>query len=216
MGGSWRGLSGERSLPLTMVMEGLEEAPLVLRVTVAPAEEEEGGREGGVIVSVQTPDGEVHRVVGRNGSSSSSTHNNNDDEREATIDGSVTYKYHAWVEDGGLRDGAAIQLWLRSGGLVDDPLSRLAFSLRVPAIALGKESGGGTVPRVLAPMPGKVVKVLVKDGEEVKKGQALIILEAMKMEHVIAAPRDATVESVARVVGDVVQEGVALISLKAV
>ena len=220
VGGSWRGLSGERSLPLTMVMEGLEEAPLVLRVTVAPAGEQEGGREGGVVVSVETPDGEVHRVVGRNGSNSSSnsssSSNKDEDEREATIDGSVTYKYHAWVEDGGLRDGAAIQLWLRSGGLVDDPLSRLAFSLRVPAIALGKEQGGGSVPRVLAPMPGKVVKVLVKDGEEVKKGQALIILEAMKMEHVIAAPRDATVESVARVVGDVVQEGVALISLKAV
>ena len=198
---------------MTMVMEGLEEAPLMLRVTVAPAGEEEGGREEGVVVSVEMPDGEVHRVVGRNGNSSSSS---SDDEREATIDGGVTYKYHAWVEDGGLRDGAAIQLWLRSGGLVDDPLSRIAFSLRVPAIALGKESGGGTVPRVLAPMPGKVVKVLVRDGEEVKKGQALIILEAMKMEHVIAAPRDATVESVARVVGDVVQEGVALVSLKTV
>ena len=56
--------------------------------------------------------------------------------------------------------------------------------------------------------------MLVKGGEAVKKGQALIILEAMKMEHVIAAPSDAMVESVARAVGDVVQEGVALVSLK--
>ncbi|KAM3574061.1 hypothetical protein VYU27_003959 [Nannochloropsis oceanica] len=214
VGGAWRGLSGERSLPLTMVMEGLEEVPLVLRVNVSPPNEEK--REEGVVVSVKTPDGEVHRVVGRHGKNSSSSSSSNDDEREATIDGSVTYKYHAWIKDGGPRDGAAIQLWLRSGGLVDDPLSRLAFSLSVPAIALGKESGGSIHPKVIAPMPGKVVKVLVKDGEEVKKGQALMILEAMKMEHVIAAPRDATVEAVARGVGDVVQEGVALISLQAV
>jgi 3-methylcrotonyl-CoA carboxylase alpha subunit len=64
-------------------------------------------------------------------------------------------------------------------------------------------------------MPGKVVKVLVEGDAVVKKGQPLVIIEAMKMEHVIAAPRDGTVESVARAVGDVVQEGVVLVSLKA-
>ena len=207
VGGAWRAF-GARTLPLEFRMEGLEE-PFRVQVTVAPAGEEHGrgggGGGGGGEVSVQTPDGQVHRVVGGTAAA---------DEFEATIDG-VKYKYHAWVEDGGLREGAHVQLWLRSGGLVDDPLKRLAFLLSVPAVELGKELAGGGVPRVLSPMPGKIVKLLVRGGDEVKKGQALVILEAMKMEHVIAAPKDATVEAVVRAVGEVVQEGVALISLKA-
>ncbi len=43
----------------------------------------------------------------------------------------MTYKYSAHIADGGPRGGAAVQLWLRSGGVVDDPLHRLTFSLEV-------------------------------------------------------------------------------------
>ncbi len=46
-------------------------------------------------------------------------------------------------------------------------------------------------------MPGRVVKVLAKAGETVKKGQALMILEAMKMEHTIVSPREGTIDRVA-------------------
>jgi 3-methylcrotonyl-CoA carboxylase alpha subunit len=46
-----------------------------------------------------------------------------------------------------------------------------------------------------------VIKVLVKSGDAVRQGQALVILEAMKMEHVIAAPREGIVEAVAHTVG---------------
>ena len=51
--------------------------------------------------------------------------------------------------------------------------------------------------RLTAMMPGRVVKVMAKAGDSVKKGQALIIMEAMKMEHTIVSPRDGVVERVA-------------------
>jgi 3-methylcrotonyl-CoA carboxylase alpha subunit len=51
--------------------------------------------------------------------------------------------------------------------------------------------------RLTALMPGRVVKVMAKAGETVKKGQALMILEAMKMEHTIVSPRDGIVQRVA-------------------
>ena len=51
--------------------------------------------------------------------------------------------------------------------------------------------------RLTAMMPGRVVKVMAKTGDSVKKGQALIIMEAMKMEHTIVSPRDGVVERVA-------------------
>ena len=46
-------------------------------------------------------------------------------------------------------------------------------------------------------MPGRVVKVMAAEGDTVKKGQALMILEAMKMEHTITSPREGVIERVA-------------------
>jgi 3-methylcrotonyl-CoA carboxylase alpha subunit len=51
--------------------------------------------------------------------------------------------------------------------------------------------------RLTALMPGRVVKVMTKVGDSVKKGQSLLILEAMKMEHTIVSPRDGVIERVA-------------------
>ena len=64
------------------------------------------------------------------------------------------------------------------------------------------EQGGEAADRVVTPMPGKIIQLLVKPGEAVKKGQPLAVLEAMKMEHTLAAPADATVESVNVAQGD--------------
>jgi 3-methylcrotonyl-CoA carboxylase alpha subunit len=74
------------------------------------------------------------------------------------------------------------------------------------------ESGGG---RLTAPMPGKVVAVLAANGQEVKKGEPLVIMEAMKMEHTIAAPFDGVVEEVLYQVGDQVADGAPLLAFKA-
>lgn len=65
-----------------------------------------------------------------------------------------------------------------------------------------------------APMPGKVFKVLVRVGDKVTKGQTLIILEAMKMEHAIKADKDGEVKSLSFKEGDLVQSGMALAEIK--
>jgi 3-methylcrotonyl-CoA carboxylase alpha subunit len=70
------------------------------------------------------------------------------------------------------------------------------------------EAEGG---RLTAPMPGKVVAVPVKAGQRVTKGEALVIMEAMKMEHTIAAPQDGLVEEVLYAVGDQVADGAPLL-----
>jgi 3-methylcrotonyl-CoA carboxylase alpha subunit len=74
------------------------------------------------------------------------------------------------------------------------------------------EAEGG---RLTAPMPGKVVAVLAIKGQEVKKGAALVIMEAMKMEHTIAAPHDGVVDDILYNVGDQVADGAPLLAFKA-
>ena len=67
--------------------------------------------------------------------------------------------------------------------------------------------------RVTAPMPGKVVSFGVKAGDKVSKGQALAVMEAMKMEHTIAAPADGVVQEVLYAPGDQVAEGAELLKI---
>jgi len=65
-----------------------------------------------------------------------------------------------------------------------------------------------------APMPGVVLKILVKPGDVLTKGTPLVILEAMKMEHQIVAPVDGTVAALNCVEGELVQPGVDLVRMK--
>jgi 3-methylcrotonyl-CoA carboxylase alpha subunit len=65
-----------------------------------------------------------------------------------------------------------------------------------------------------APMPGKVIRVMSRPGDAVKKGQPLLILEAMKMEHTITAPMDGIVKAVHFAAGEQVLEGSELISIE--
>lgn len=74
--------------------------------------------------------------------------------------------------------------------------------------------GGAEGGSLEAPMPGVVTRVMVQGGDEVKKGQPLLAIEAMKMEHVLRAPRDGRVKSVAAKAGEMAQGGVALIELE--
>jgi biotin carboxyl carrier protein len=72
-----------------------------------------------------------------------------------------------------------------------------------------EDAAAGGVIR--APMPGRVTAVLVAEGDRVRKGQALVQLEAMKMEHTLAAGAAGVVKKLSAEVGQQVEEGVALV-----
>ncbi len=74
--------------------------------------------------------------------------------------------------------------------------------------------GAGEGGRLTAPMPGKVVALMVAAGDKVKAGDALAVMEAMKMEHTLSAPRDGTVAEMLYAVGDQVAEGAELLRLE--
>jgi acetyl/propionyl-CoA carboxylase alpha subunit len=83
-----------------------------------------------------------------------------------------------------------------------------------PPVADG-EGGAAGDGAIRAPMPGKVTGVAVKAGDKVAKGQALLTLEAMKMEHGLTAPSDGIVEELSAELGVQVSEGTVLVRLAA-
>jgi len=103
-----------------------------------------------------------------------------------------------------IRHGQELHVFLRGGshvlGIVD-PLAAVS----------DLEAGDG---RLTAPMPGKIIAVHVRAGAEVERGTALMVMEAMKMEHTIAAPDDGTVVAVHFEIGEQVDEGTELIEFE--
>lgn len=82
-----------------------------------------------------------------------------------------------------------------------------------PAASAAPAAAGEGTP-VEAPMPGTILKVLVSNGQAVKSGDAVAVLEAMKMENEITAPCDGTVTSVCVNTGDSVDAGKVLLTIK--
>ena len=80
-----------------------------------------------------------------------------------------------------------------------------------PAAAATKAAGAGTP--VKAPLPGVVTKVLVAVGQKVKKGETVLVLEAMKMENNITAEADGAVTGICVAAGDSVMEGTTLLTI---
>ena len=91
----------------------------------------------------------------------------------------------------------------------DGAAERLELIDSLAAAEVGEAPSG----RLTAPMPGRIVHLRVEQGARVKRGDTLLVLEAMKMEHSILAPADGIVESLDYAVGDLVEEGAALLSL---
>ena len=84
-----------------------------------------------------------------------------------------------------------------------------------PAVAAAAPAAGATAAgeQIKAPMPGTIVKVHASQGAAVKKGQVLVVLEAMKMENEILAPRDGTVAEIVVAKGATVETGATLLVL---
>lgn len=80
-----------------------------------------------------------------------------------------------------------------------------------PKAAAPAGAAGSVV--VTAPMPGKILAVKASAGQAIKKGEVIMVLEAMKMENEIVAPQDGTVASVNAAVGDSVESGATLATL---
>ncbi|XP_044266333.1 methylcrotonoyl-CoA carboxylase subunit alpha, mitochondrial [Tribolium madens] len=98
-----------------------------------------------------------------------------------------------------------------------DDSGKVEFNLEKPSFVTIQEdesSSGGSLNRAVAPMPGVIDKVLVNSGDQVKKGDSLFVLIAMKMEHVVKADRDAVIENIYFKVGDNVQKDVTVIQFK--
>ncbi len=83
----------------------------------------------------------------------------------------------------------------------------------VAAPAAPKASGKAGSVVIKAPMPGNIMKVNVKPGDAVKKGDVLVVLEAMKMENDVCAPEDGTVASVDVAKGATVETDAVLVTL---
>lgn len=72
---------------------------------------------------------------------------------------------------------------------------------------------GGAAKSAVAPMPGKIITLLVKEGDEVQRGQALLVLEAMKLENDIVAPQAGKVEKILVQEGQSVDAGAELVKI---
>ncbi len=99
---------------------------------------------------------------------------------------------------------------LADGLVVQLPGGDLALRQLPRFVAPGSGAAGGGLE---APMPGKVIQLLVAVGDRVRAGQTLVVLEAMKMEHPMDAPEDGVVREVFVAVGDQVKSGAPLVSL---
>ena len=94
------------------------------------------------------------------------------------------------------------------------PAAAPAAAPAAPAEAPKAAAPAGDGEVITSPMPGTIVSVNVAAGQQVKKGDILVVLEAMKMENEIVAPHDATVAAAHVNKGDSVESGTPLVSLQ--
>lgn len=138
---------------------------------------------------------------------------------DVTIDSIVGSKAKVEV------NGIPFEVEMQGSSLVEEALptvsTEAAAAPAAPAAAPAAESaapaaaksGPGAGAPVKAPLPGVVTKILVKEGQGVKKGETVLVLEAMKMENNITAEADGTVTGICVSAGDSVMEGTTLITI---
>ncbi len=114
-----------------------------------------------------------------------------------TVNGNV---YNVTVEEG------------TTAGVVQAPVAAAPKAAPATPKAAAPAGAQGSVS-VTAPMPGKILAVKASAGQAVKKGDVIMVLEAMKMENDIVAPQDGTVASINAAAGDSVEAGATLATL---
>ena len=126
-----------------------------------------------------------------------------------TVNGNV---YDVTVEEGTGNGAAPVA---RAAAPKAAPKAAPAAAPKAAAAPAAKPAATGTAGsvKINAPMPGKIVDVKVKVGDAVKKGQTVLVLEAMKMENDIVAPEDGTVASINAAVGSAVEAGETIATL---
>lgn len=113
-------------------------------------------------------------------------------------------------------DGETYRFTVKGGRISDaDGLLDLEIRRARPELVRAGGKGRGGDGRIKPPMPGKVVEILVEDGQEVAEGDPLLVLEAMKMQNDIKAPFAGTVEKLHVKVGQNVESTTILVELKA-
>ena len=114
-----------------------------------------------------------------------------------TVNGNV---YDVTVEETGSTPSAA-------------PVRKAAPAAKAaPAPAPAASGAEGSV-KITAPMPGKVLSISANVGQAVKRGDTVLVFEAMKMENTVVAPEDGTVASISVAVGDSFEAGAVIASL---
>ena len=105
----------------------------------------------------------------------------------------------------------------KNGGVVSAPkaVEKSAPAAAAPVASAPQAAAKEGNVAVSAPMPGKILAVKAKEGDSVKAGDGLLVLEAMKMENDIVAPQGGVVASINVKVGDSVESGAKLASLNA-
>ena len=116
--------------------------------------------------------------------------------------------YEVEVEEVG---GAPTAAPVRAAAPVAAPVAAAPVAAAAPAVKAAPAVSGGEP--VKAPMPGNILDVKVKAGDKVTTGQALCVLEAMKMENEIPAPHDGVVAQVVVTKGATVEAGDVLVTL---
>ena len=122
-------------------------------------------------------------------------------DRHAVVAGGVRHAGHVRVDAAGVDVETANRSY------------RLSFA-QPPELGAHSGAQGGAAGAIVSPMPGTIVKVPVRVGDVVAERDLLVVLEAMKMEHRIEAPRDGVVKSVAVVPGALVAGGATLVELE--
>ena len=93
------------------------------------------------------------------------------------------------------------------------PQPAAAPAQAAPAAAAPAAKPAGAGEKVPSPLPGVIIEISVKEGQQVKQGQKVVVLEAMKMENEIPAPKDGTITEIHVHKGDTLQEGDPIVTI---